>query len=121
MDLNWFDDVLALLEERNMTHAANRRNITQPAFSRRIRSFEDWLGATILERHANRIEISQALLANEDDIRALVARLHEMRASFANFEPGRSTIEIATQHAPMVSTFPDRSVCIGHSTQSVRI
>ena len=37
MDLRWLDDVLILLEEKNMTHAAARRNITQPAFSRRIR------------------------------------------------------------------------------------
>ena len=44
MDLDWLDDVLVLLEEGNMTRAARRRNITQPAFSRRIRGFEDWLG-----------------------------------------------------------------------------
>ena len=40
MDLRWLDDVLILLEEKNMTRAAARRNITQPAFSRRIRGFE---------------------------------------------------------------------------------
>ena len=50
MDMRWFDDVLVLLEEKNMTRAAERRNITQPAFSRRIRSFEDWLGIDILVR-----------------------------------------------------------------------
>ena len=44
MDMQWLDDVLVLLEEGNLTRAAARRNITQPAFSRRIRSFEDWLG-----------------------------------------------------------------------------
>ena len=32
MDMNWLDDVLILLEEGNMTRAAARRNITQPAF-----------------------------------------------------------------------------------------
>ena len=42
MDLTLFDDVLLLLEEGNMSRAARRRNVTQPAFSRRIRSFEDW-------------------------------------------------------------------------------
>lgn len=110
MDLNWFDDVLVLLEERNMTRAAARRNITQPAFSRRIRSFEDWLGTRILERHANRVDISQALLNNEAEIRSLAARLREMRASFASFDPNKSTIAIAAQHAALVSSFPDMAL-----------
>lgn len=110
MDLNWLDDVLVLLEERNMTRAAARRNITQPAFSRRIRSFEDWLGSKILERRSNKIEISQALLANEDELRALVTRLREMRTSFSTYAPGQSKIAIAAQHAPVVSTFPDMAL-----------
>lgn len=110
MDLNWLEDVLALLEEGNLTRAAERRNITQPAFSRRIRSFEDWLGADILERRANRIEISEALSSSEGEIRALVARLREMRSEIANHESTRTTVAIAVQHAPVISTFPDMAL-----------
>ena len=73
MDMHWLDDVLVLLEEGNMTRAAARRNITQPAFSRRIRGFEDWLGVTVLQRGTNRVDISAALVSNEVEIRALVA------------------------------------------------
>ena len=43
MDMNWLDDVLILLEEGNMTRAAARRNITQPAFSRRIEALKTGL------------------------------------------------------------------------------
>ena len=64
MDMQWLDDVLVLLEEGNMTRAAARRNITQPAFSRRIRGFEDWLGTTVLQRGTNRVDISAALVSN---------------------------------------------------------
>ena len=64
MDMHWLDDVLVLLEEGNMTRAAMRRNVTQPAFSRRIRSFEDWLGVKVLDRGKNRIDISPALAGN---------------------------------------------------------
>ena len=63
MDMQWLDDVLVLLEEGNMTRAAARRNITQPAFSRRIRGFEDWLGVTVLQRGTNRVDISAALVS----------------------------------------------------------
>ena len=110
MDLNWFDDVLVLLEERNMTRAAERRNITQPAFSRRIRCFEDWLGTPLVERLSNRVDINQALLENEEEIRAFVARLRELRAKLAYFDEGRSTVTIAAQHAAVVSTFPDMAL-----------
>ena len=87
MDLRWLDDVLILLEEKNMTRAAARRNITQPAFSRRIRGFENWLGIAILQRGTNKIEISPALFSNEKEIRALVLRLQDLRSKIADFNP----------------------------------
>ena len=110
MHLQWLDDVLALLEEGNLSRAAARRNITQPAFSRRIRGFEDWLGVAVLERGTNRIEISQALSANEDEIRALIARLRELRAKIGHFDVTRATVEIAAQHAATCSVFPDMAL-----------
>ena len=110
MDMQWFDDVLVLLEEGNMTRAAARRNITQPAFSRRIRSFEDWLGVQVLDRKTNRVEISPALASNEGEIRAMVARLRELRSKIAHHDPAGSTLAIAAQHAPVFSTFPDMAL-----------
>ena len=44
MDFRWLEDALILIEERNLSRAAARRNVTQPAFSRRIRALEDWVG-----------------------------------------------------------------------------
>ena len=110
MDLTWLDDILVLLEEGNMTRAAERRNITQPAFSRRIRSFEDWLGNPVLDRQANRIEISEALSAREEEIRALVARLRALRTDIANHERDRTFVTIAAQHAQVCSSFPDMAL-----------
>jgi DNA-binding transcriptional LysR family regulator len=40
MELIWFEDYLALAETLNFSRAAELRNITQPAFSRRIRALE---------------------------------------------------------------------------------
>jgi len=114
MDVKWLDDVLVLLEEGNMTRAAARRNITQPAFSRRIRSFEDWLGITVLDRGTNRIEISSALASNEVEIRALVSRIQDLRTKIVHFEPSSSTVAIAAQHAAVFSTFPDMALRAKH-------
>jgi DNA-binding transcriptional LysR family regulator len=110
MHLQWLNDVLVLLEEGNLSRAAARRNITQPAFSRRIRGFEDWLGVEVLDRGANRVEISQALLSNEDEIRALIARLREFRTKIGQFDATRTTVTMAAQHAATCSTFPDMAV-----------
>ncbi|MGJ8623663.1 MAG: LysR family transcriptional regulator [Yoonia sp.] len=110
MHLQWLEDVLVLLEERNLSRAALRRNITQPAFSRRIRGFEDWLGITILERHANRIDISQALTANESEIRALIARLRELKTRLIQFDPMTTTLTMAAQHASFCASYPDMAL-----------
>jgi DNA-binding transcriptional LysR family regulator len=120
MDMQWLDDVLVLLEEGNMTRAAARRNITQPAFSRRIRGFENWLGVTVLDRGKNRVDISQALFSNETEIRALVARIKDLRGKIAHFDPTSSTVSIAVQHAPMISTFPDMALRAKHHFPSVK-
>jgi DNA-binding transcriptional LysR family regulator len=120
MDTQWFDDVLVLLEERNLTRAAARRNITQPAFSRRIRSFEHWLGVTVLDRGTNRIEISSALMSNEAEIRALVARIRDLRTKIAHFDPASFTISIAAQHAPIFSTFPDMALRAKHHLPALK-
>jgi len=107
MDLRWLDDVLVLLDEGNLTRAAARRNVTQPAFSRRIRAFEDWLGAPLIERRSNRISASAALTASEDDIRALASKLKDLRIKVANHEDAHCVITLAAQHAPVQSVFPD--------------
>ena len=110
MHLQWLDDVLVLLEEGNLSRAAARRNITQPAFSRRIQGFEAWLGVKVLERGTNRIAISSALLSNESEIRALIARLHDLRTKIGHFDGSRATLAIAAQHAAACSTFPDMAL-----------
>lgn len=107
MDLGLFEDVLVLLEEGNLSRAARRRNVTQPAFSRRIQTFEDWLGRSIVRRSANRVEIEPALVENTAELHALVGHVQELRRRIAGYEAGRSTVTIAAQHSLIVSTFPD--------------
>ena len=50
MELNWLEDFLALAERRNFSRAAEARHVTQPAFSRRIRALEDWVGTPLVVR-----------------------------------------------------------------------
>ena len=50
MELKWLEDFLSLAETRSFSRSAEERRVTQPAFSRRIRSLEVWLGTVLLDR-----------------------------------------------------------------------
>lgn len=50
MDTNWLEDFASFARTMNFTKAATERNITQSAFSRRIKSLETWLGAEVIDR-----------------------------------------------------------------------
>ncbi len=50
MDIRWLQDFLAVAETGNFTRAAERRNLSQAAFSRRIQSLESWLGVALIDR-----------------------------------------------------------------------
>lgn len=107
MDTRLFDDVLALLEEGNLSRAAARRNVTQPAFSRRIRSFEDWVGIPLLDRTTNRVDLHPALASNAAEIRATIQRIEALRARLRDGGAGSGRLVLATQHALAVSVLPD--------------
>ncbi|MFT5706754.1 MAG: DNA-binding transcriptional LysR family regulator, partial [Oceanospirillaceae bacterium] len=51
MELKWLKDYIALVEQGSFSKAAATRFVTQPAFSRRIRSLEAWMGTSLVERN----------------------------------------------------------------------
>ena len=106
MDTRLFEDVLVLLEEGNLSAAAARRNLTQPAFSRRIRSFEEWVGIPLLDRSANRIALHPRLAANADEIRATIGRIETLRGRLRSSPPGKRGYVFAVQHALATTAFP---------------
>lgn len=50
MDMRWLEDFLAVADTGNFTRAARSRNISQAAFSRRIKALETWLGSPLIDR-----------------------------------------------------------------------
>jgi len=107
MDLRWLEDVLVLLEEGNLSRAARRRAITQPAFSRRIRAFEHWLGQDILDRQCNRVHLRKGLRDSETEIRTLVRRLGELQRRVRSAESAGRTVTLTAQHALAQSMMSD--------------
>ena len=50
MELKWLEDFVSLANTGSFSRSAEERNVTQPAFSRRIRALEVWLGAELIDR-----------------------------------------------------------------------
>ncbi|PRD15444.1 LysR substrate-binding domain-containing protein [Pantoea coffeiphila] len=53
LEVKWLYDVIALEECRSFTLAAEKRNISQSSFSRRIQSLESNLGFSVFNRNVN--------------------------------------------------------------------
>ncbi|QGX99120.1 LysR family transcriptional regulator [Roseovarius faecimaris] len=60
MDTRWLQDFVCLGRTLNFSRAAEERNITQPAFSRRIKSLENWLGVPLVVRSIYPVRLSDA-------------------------------------------------------------
>ena len=60
MELAWIEDFLTLAECGGFSRAAERRHVTQPAFSRRIRALERWAGTELIDRSSHRAGLTAA-------------------------------------------------------------
>jgi DNA-binding transcriptional LysR family regulator len=107
LDLGQLEDFRALAETGNFSRAAALRHVTQPAFSRRIRALEDWVGAPLFDREAHPI----ALTAAGEALRPLLADalrcLAEGRdAARAAADRARATLRFAATHVLSFTFFP---------------
>ena len=55
MELSWIEDFLELVRFGSFSKAAERRHVTQPAFGRRIRALEEWVGTPLFDRSCHQI------------------------------------------------------------------
>ena len=103
MELKWLEDLLMLLEEQSISRAAQRRHVTQPAYSRRIRQLEQWLGVELVDRSTKPIKIRAPGLALEDEVRDLVNRFYALRN---RVHENRERVTFVAQHTLAISRFP---------------
>lgn len=103
MELKWLEDLLVLLEEKSISRAASRRHVTQPAYSRRIRQLEHWLGVELVDRSTKPIKIRASALSLEDEVRDLVNRFYAMRN---RVHESSERVTFVAQHTLAISRFP---------------
>ncbi|MGE6608230.1 LysR substrate-binding domain-containing protein [Halomonas sp. NPDC076908] len=106
MKIEWIEDFLSLIEAGTFSQAAERRHVTQPAFSRRIRQLEDWLGVELIDRHSQRLTLLPHAKAYETSLRDWLVHLYALRSRMrADAAQGPRAI-LTTQHTLTVSYLP---------------
>lgn len=106
MDSSWMEDLVALVEAETLTKAAERRNITQPAFTRRIQALETYLGADVIDRSTRPARPTPAISRHMDDIRAMARSLQRLRNDLQVWESKQQRLVITAQHAISVAHLP---------------
>ncbi|WP_028603486.1 LysR family transcriptional regulator [Ottowia thiooxydans] len=100
MNLSWLEDFLALASTGNFSRAAEERHMTQPAFGRRVRALEEWIGAELFDRSSQPVRLTHAgqwFQSVAHDLLDRVARIPgETRAVV---EAGSSSLRFAATHA----------------------
>lgn len=105
MELKWLKDFVALNEHGSFSKAAGARFVTQPAFSRRIRSLENWLGIILVDREKYPTTLTITGLAFVDEARRMIHDTYRVRERLKGQE-SRQSLVFFSQHSPAVSFFP---------------
>ena len=106
MDIRWLEDFLALVEMRNFTRAAEFRNVSQAAFSRRIQSLEHWVGTALIVKGATPVRLTEAGEQFREEAAASVERLLGARSKIrGNQFELMSQVRIATPNVLARSDF----------------
>lgn len=107
MDTIWLEDFLKLVETANFSRAAEARNVTQPAFSRRIRLLEDWIGTPLVERGSHQLVLTPAgdsfRAAAEEMLHRLALGREEARDAA---RVGATMLRFAATHVLSMTFFP---------------
>lgn len=106
MNISWLEDLKALAECKSFSRAAELRNITQPAFSRRIQALEQWLGTPLVNRDTHRIELTAAGKKFQQVAAEILRRLHQGRQEALDAQSAASSLRFASTHALSLTFFP---------------
>lgn len=109
MDINWLRDFICLGRTLNFTRAADERNITQSAFSRRIKSLESWIGVPLIDRANFPVRLSQAGEQFLPVAKEAIARLSESRQAIRDQDQGnKKFVRFAVLHTISVNYLAPR-------------
>lgn len=100
MNFSWLEDFSALATTGNFSRAAEERHMTQPAFGRRVRALEEWIGTELFDRSSQPVRLTEAgqwFQGVANDLMAQVARVPGEARIIA--EASSHSLRFAATHA----------------------
>src|SRR6266446_310484 len=102
MELRHLRYFIGVAEEENVSRAALKLHVSQPALSRQIRDLEDELGFSLLERSAKSVRLTEAGGAFLIEARAVLQRAEEaVKTARAVATGGRGELHVG--YAPSLT------------------
>lgn len=115
MKLAWIEDLLALVDAGTFSRAAVLRNVTQPAFSRRIQLLEAWLDVELIDRRSQPMRLSAVAERHIPEFRALLHDLNHLRNRIRAKNEGLARVVLATQHSLTMTRLPAMLKLLGRN------
>ncbi|MBN9317017.1 MAG: LysR family transcriptional regulator [Devosia sp.] len=107
MEIRWLEDFLSLVDTRNFSRSAEARYTTQPAFSRRIKSLEEWIGASLFDRTAQPIRLTPSGERFRPVAEDVLRRLYQGRDEAKQVsETLANTVRFSATHSLSLTFFP---------------
>lgn len=103
----WLRDMIALHAAKSFSRASERRNISQSAFSRRIRALEDYVGAPLVQRDSVPLELTEVGRRLLPIAMSIVGQIDEIEDEIASRgDIMRHVVRIAAQHCLATTELP---------------
>lgn len=106
LETKWLEDLLALAQTRSFSASARQRHVTQPAFSRRIRSLEQALGTTLVDRSTTPIDLTSEGHLFVITARNVVEQLNESLGHMRGLSIANEALDIVAAHSLALSFYP---------------
>lgn len=106
MDATWLEDFIAVIREGGLSRAALQRAISQPAFSRRIRCLEEWVGTPLFDRASRTTMLTPAGERLKPFAEEVLRQLETgRRDALAAAQTSTETLLFASTHALSLTFF----------------
>ena len=107
MELKWLEDFLCLTRLSSFSTAAAKRNVTQSAFSRRIKALEKWLGVPLIDRSTYPVTLTEAGLRFRVIAEQVRTALYDVRDDFQDHrQHEENTVVFTAPHSLSLAFFP---------------
>ncbi|HET8791853.1 MAG TPA: LysR substrate-binding domain-containing protein [Modicisalibacter sp.] len=106
LETKWLEDFVALANTRSFSTSARQRHVTQPAFSRRIRSLEQAVGATLVDRSTTPVGLTPEGQLFLITARNMVEQLSECLGHLRGLSIANEALDIVAAHSLALAFYP---------------